>query len=234
MLLVYLFKPRHGLYRFSLGKTTILRYSTQKRQDLHPRYPHSKFCKLVTFIEKRTGGDQNPKKAVLGIKLITPDDEYRQKLFIESLSPETRRHRFFAAKRSLSPAELFKFTHTDFIHDFALAAVNEVTDTFVSTARFMTPQTNQQTCEVAILVHDDYQGMGIGSYVLNYLLNIARIEKKKTALAEVLITNKGAHHLFGSFTKKYHTKISRTTTSVIYEMDLTMPLDDSAIEIQPN
>mmetsp|Transcript_17930 Transcript_17930/g.19960 ORF Transcript_17930/g.19960 Transcript_17930/m.19960 type:complete len:198 (-) Transcript_17930:74-667(-) len=167
-------------------------------------HPNSKFSRDVTFLSRGT----KPSKTLLVIRPITPDDEIREKMFVEKhMSPHSRYMRFFHAKTKLTPKEVHYFTHVDYTHDFALAAVDSTTDSFVGIARYMSPKNDGDTCEMAVTVADKFQGRGIATYITKYLLEIAAMEGKKTCIAETMPDNIATQRLFDRVCGSYaHSK----------------------------
>lgn len=47
-----------------------------------------------------------------------------------------------------------------------------------------------------ICIHPDYQQQGLGTCMINYLLDVARWKKIKIAFLEVRVSNLGAHNLY--------------------------------------
>jgi RimJ/RimL family protein N-acetyltransferase len=102
----------------------------------------------------------------------------------ERLSPRSRELRFLRRKDSLSPAELRYFTDIDHHDHEALAAVNELDGRGVGIARFIRDEHDPEVAEVAVTVVDDWHGRGVGTELLNQLINRAEGEgiRRFTAL----------------------------------------------------
>ncbi|MGB9600866.1 MAG: GNAT family N-acetyltransferase, partial [Myxococcota bacterium] len=68
--------------------------------------------------------------------------------------------------------------------------------------------------EVAIVVRDDYQNRGIGTYMLKYIAQIAMERGISGFKAEVLATNKKMLRVFYKIDMKIETKLDEDTYSL--------------------
>lgn len=118
-------------------------------------------------------------------------------LLIEAFSklePETVYTRFFHNKTSLTDAELARITEPDFTKEVGLVATIDrpEKELIIGAARYVMLQAGQKeecSAEVAFLVEEDYQGLGIASRLLGHLARIARERGVKRFEAEVLARN---------------------------------------------
>lgn len=99
----------------------------------------------------------------------------REELFLK-LSPESLRNRFFGFKLDLTPSELNYFTNVDFTHHVALVAEVDCGShrRLVGVGRFVRGNSKSDHAEVAITVIDEFQGKGIGSLLLQRLIECAQ------------------------------------------------------------
>jgi acetyl coenzyme A synthetase (ADP forming)-like protein len=130
------------------------------------------------------------------IRSIQPSDKARLLAHFRSLSPESVRHRMFAAKKTLEPAELRYFTEVDCSRHVALAAVvrEDASDEFVGIGRYIV--NGSASAEVAFAVVDQYQGRGIGTLLLEHLAAIARSAGIEHLDAHVLADNQQMMRVF--------------------------------------
>lgn len=112
---------------------------------------------------------------IVTIRPICPDDADREQAFVRSLSAEARRQRFFSTLRELSPAALYKFTHTNYPSDMALVAtiIEDGMERQIGVARYASGSDNR-FAEFAIVVSDGFQGKGIATALLSKLFDIAK------------------------------------------------------------
>jgi GNAT superfamily N-acetyltransferase len=129
------------------------------------------------------------------VRPIGPDDGERLAEFHARLSPETVRRRYFSAHPVLSPDELHRFTHVD--GDTRLALVAVLDGAIVGVGRYESiPGTG--TVEVAFVVRDDLQGLGLGRALVELIAEAAAAHGKTELLAETLPENqpmrRALHH----------------------------------------
>lgn len=97
--------------------------------------------------------------------------------------------RFFAAKREFSDQEIEFFLNADFTNHIALVAVlpRNGQDVIVGGGRYIVVRPG--SAELAFMVEDDCQGLGIGSVLMRHLIALARQAGLRELVAEVLPEN---------------------------------------------
>ncbi|MCG5509668.1 bifunctional acetate--CoA ligase family protein/GNAT family N-acetyltransferase [Ectothiorhodospira lacustris] len=134
---------------------------------------------------------QLPDGVNLTIRPIRPEDAKIEQEFVRNLSPEARYFRFMQAVHELTPHMLVRFTQIDYDREMALIAVREQPDGSelqIAVARY-TANPDQQSCEFGLVVADEWQGRGIGSHLMNELMDVARSRGLRTMEGEVLSQN---------------------------------------------
>ncbi|MCU7845658.1 MAG: GNAT family N-acetyltransferase [Candidatus Thiodiazotropha sp. (ex Monitilora ramsayi)] len=111
------------------------------------------------------------------LRLVLPSDKRSMQRAFTELSASSRHKRFFAAKASLSEADLRYFTETDGYDHFAIVAV-ELDESGkegkgLGIARSIRLPGDVACAEVAITVIDRMQGQGIGHLLLERLVDAA-------------------------------------------------------------
>ena len=122
---------------------------------------------------------------VVHLRPIEPADGPALRTFHTSLSDRTVYFRFFSSKRALSDADVEYFTEVDHRDRVALVAIDE--DELVGVCRY--DVVSDGTAEVAFVIRDDHQGLGLGSTMLQRLAAIARDGGVTAFTAEVLPDN---------------------------------------------
>lgn len=133
------------------------------------------------------------------VRAVRPDDKGGMADGIREMSPESLYRRTFSAKRDLSERELTQLTEVDFASVVALVAVmsEEGQDRIVGGGRYIRMgDAAARAAEVAFLVDDAHQGLGIGSRIFKSLVAIARASDITQFEAEVLPSNEGMLRLF--------------------------------------
>ncbi|MEI6360989.1 MAG: GNAT family N-acetyltransferase [Actinomycetes bacterium] len=119
------------------------------------------------------------------LRPITPADGDTLRTFHESLSNRTVYFRFFSAKPALTDADVKYFTSVDHVQRVALIALDA--GTMVGVGRF--DALGDGSAEVAFVIRDDVQGLGLGSVLLEHLVAAARELGLQRFVAEVLPEN---------------------------------------------
>ena len=120
----------------------------------------------------------------------------------QRLSPMSRYRRFLAYRRTLTPAEVERFTRCDGQNHFALAAVIHRRGEGVEgigVARFVRMADEPVAAEVAVTVIDDYQGQGLGRLLMARLLSAAAERGVRELRSSVLADNRPMLSLARSF-----------------------------------
>jgi GNAT superfamily N-acetyltransferase len=121
------------------------------------------------------------------IRAIREADEAELQQFVRNLSLASRYPRFMAAIRELPEAMLDRFVHPDPGHEVALVACSP-TGAIVGLAQYVADESGDG-CEVAIVVADAWQRIGLGTILLATLISIARHYGITHVHADVLADN---------------------------------------------
>src|SRR4051812_31024026 len=100
------------------------------------------------------------------VRPILPSDDERLTRFHESLSPETTRMRYFSAHPHLSDRETARFTDVDHIDREAWVVL--LGEEIIGVGRYERLE-NPLDAEVAFVVADRWQGLGVGPILLRQL-----------------------------------------------------------------
>ncbi len=119
------------------------------------------------------------------LRPITPGDGDALRAFHSGLSPRTVYFRFFSAKPELTDADVEYFTHVD--HESRVAFLALDRHDIIGVGRF--DALGDGRAEVAFLIRDDMQGLGLGSVLLEHLAGAARERGVTRFVAEVLPAN---------------------------------------------
>lgn len=81
---------------------------------------------------------------------------------------------------------------------------------------------------MAVALRDDYQGNGIGSYLMEYLVEIAVRHDFRVIIAEVLFDNHAARHMMDRFKKFYPVEITSPGQGCVsYRVDVSSATEQS-------
>jgi acetyltransferase len=160
---------------------------------VHP-YP----VDLIRHISLKDGSE-------ITLRPIRPEDAEMEQTFVKSLSEDTRYFRFMDALRELPRSLLVRFTQLDYQREMAIIALTGSGDTEqqVAVARYTT-NPDGESCEFAVVIADAWQGKGLGTILMRYLMEIAGKRGLKIMEGEVLGANPNMLHLMASlgFTSK--------------------------------
>ncbi|HET7203492.1 MAG TPA: GNAT family N-acetyltransferase [Steroidobacteraceae bacterium] len=125
------------------------------------------------------------------IRPIRPEDARLEQEFVHRLSEESRFLRFMFGLHDLTPAMLSKFTQIDYDREMALIVVRHGPDGAeqqIGVARYIT-LLEDETCEFAIVVSDEWQGKGIARRLFQHLIDVARERRLKVMTGITLREN---------------------------------------------
>jgi acetyltransferase len=157
-------------------------------------YPH---LIITPYPTKFTKSWQLSDGTAVLLRAIRPEDEPAEHEMLASLSQETLRTRFFSAIKDISHEWLVLFCNIDY--DRHMAIVAELRENgkkkMIGVARLIIDQ-DLMSGELAILVHDRFQGKGLGYKFVQQLIEIARERGLKDLRADVLTENKKMLSIF--------------------------------------
>jgi len=160
------------------------------------------------------------------LRAIEPSDRDALREGLHHLSPESAYYRLFRPKPELTESELDYFTKVDFKNHVALLALLEEDGQRrpVGTARYIVEHPDQGTdsAEIAFVVDDAHQGLGVGTVLLRHLAKIARENGLPRFHASVLGDNR---HMLSVFAKSGLPIRTGFADGVV---DVTLSLGDEA------
>ena len=133
-------------------------------------------------MEKRVGD----LGAVL-LRPIRPEDEALYPQFLQRVSADDLRMRFFTARPDLSHRFLARMTQVDYAREMAFVALSESGE-LLGIARLIA-EPNYVRAEFAVLVRTDLKGKGLGWCLMQHLIAYARAEGLGELHGQVLAAN---------------------------------------------
>ncbi len=126
------------------------------------------------------------------LRPIRPDDAPRLQEAFTRLSAETIYMRFFEAASALSDQQARQLATVDYRQCMAFVGTvqEEGQERVVAVARYsVSPQSEPLIAEAAIVVRDDYQGLGLGKQAMKQLVRYAQAQGVKGLYATVHTAN---------------------------------------------
>src|SRR5215210_3006849 len=118
---------------------------------------------------------------------VQPDDERRFVRLWPRLSAETRYRRFHAPVHRLPMSTVRHLVRVD--HDLREAVVAEIGGEVVGVARYDRSPDDPAAAEIAVVVEDAWQGVGLGRQLLTELIDLAARRGVDTLTATVQADN---------------------------------------------
>ena len=133
---------------------------------------------------------------MVSIRAIRPEDKGLIVEALNKVSAESIYRRFLAIRKEITVEGLKKVTEVDFVDVVALVAVvkKDGNDQIAGGGRYV--RTTGQRAEVAFLIGDAFQGLGIASVLFKHLAAIARDSGITQFEAEVLPSNEAMFKVF--------------------------------------
>jgi acyl-CoA hydrolase/RimJ/RimL family protein N-acetyltransferase len=151
---------------------------------------------------------------------VKPTDEPAMSEMLYSLSKESVRTRYFTATMTFPHRAVQQLTNVDYRNDLAIVGCvpSPAGQEIVAIAQyFLDPQTG--AAEIAFIVQDEWQQRGMGTFLLEYLAQIARRRGVKRFYAKVLPSNRPMLTIFHN--SGYNVKTSFDGEAYSIDFDLT-------------
>lgn len=136
----------------------------------------------------RDGGDYR-------VRPLHPEDAIKLQTLVNSVSPESRYFRFASAMRELPQRLLARLSLIDYEREMALLAlvaraspIAEADEMAIAIVRYVC-NPDGRSCEFALLVHDDYAGRGLGTRMMQSIIEVARDRGLEWMHGLVLVNN---------------------------------------------
>jgi GNAT superfamily N-acetyltransferase len=130
------------------------------------------------------------------IRPVRPDDKPLFVSGFEHLSEESRYLRFMGSKTALSVSDLEFFTELDHEDHEAIGALDPFTGEGLGVARYIRVPDQPQSAEAAVVVIDEWQGRGLGTALLERLVESARDHGIERFMASLFTDNRSMLALF--------------------------------------
>jgi len=125
------------------------------------------------------------------LRPVKPEDEPLVKEMLTSLSGETLKERFFQLVKNISHEMLIKLCNVDYDREMAMVAeIRENGSKKIIGVTGLMVDPGLRMAEFGVIIHDHYQGKGIGCKLIDVLIGIAQEKELKEFYGIVLADNK--------------------------------------------
>jgi len=150
---------------------------------------------------------------------VKPTDEPALSEMLYSLSEESIRTRYMTHTVVFPHRDIQRFTNIDYRHDIAIVGIipRVSGEEIVALGQyFLDPKT--RAAEVAFLVQDEWQQKGMGTFLLDYITQIAKQRGVKKFYAKVLPSNEPMLAIFHNSGYKVNTEFDGYAYDVTFDL----------------
>jgi len=154
------------------------------------------------------------------VRPLKPNDEERLRIFFYGLTEQDVYYRFMGAVRTLPHTRAQPLVVLDYEEKFAIAATvgDESDEEFVGVARWFLDR-GSNFAEVAFTVLPEWQGQGLGTYLLARLIEVAEQKGITGFTAEVLAANRKMLNVFFKSGYEVRSKVEDGVTTLSFSFD---------------
>lgn len=153
------------------------------------------------------------------IRAARPEDAERMVEAFKELDAQSIYTRFFIPKKEITEAELQRFREIDFDTHVRLLCTIERDEREIVIASGIYARLSEDSAEVAFIVEEDYQRLGISKRLLTHLSKIALANGIKNFTAEVLPWNSAMLGVFQSCGWPMKSRTSEGTVHVMLDLE---------------
>ncbi|MEM4734031.1 MAG: GNAT family N-acetyltransferase, partial [Candidatus Bathyarchaeia archaeon] len=144
---------------------------------------------IASYPQKYIAARKLKNDAQVLLRPVKPEDEKRFNEFLSSLSEETMRFRFFQILKDVSHDLLVKYCNLDYNREVTIIAEHQQDSRKIVGAGSVIVEPDGNSGEFAVVVGDEWQGLGLGSKLMDHLIMIARDMRLEWIFGYVLPNN---------------------------------------------
>ncbi|HML02184.1 MAG TPA: bifunctional acetate--CoA ligase family protein/GNAT family N-acetyltransferase [Candidatus Bathyarchaeia archaeon] len=170
------------------------RIAIDPERILHAVQPHEQLV-IAPYPEKYVTQWSLRDGTPVTLRPIKPEDETLFYELFKSLSEETMRFRFFQIIKDMSHETMTRYCNIDYDREIAIVAeVQKDKNRIIGVVRLIS-EPDRESGEYAIVVGDQWQGIGVGSKLLDYIIEIGKDMGLKTIVGYVILSNSAMLHM---------------------------------------
>ncbi len=153
-------------------------------------------------------------------RAIKPSDEETMRRFFYRCSKEMIFYRFFYSIKTMSHDKMQEYVNVDYAKEVSIVGMAEKNDTekIIAEARLIRDE-DSHCGEVAFLIDEAFQGIGVGTYLMELLVSLAREQGLAGVTADVLSENQPMIKVF----EKSKLPLETSLDSGVYHMKISFP-----------
>ncbi|MCW4007930.1 MAG: GNAT family N-acetyltransferase [Candidatus Bathyarchaeota archaeon] len=171
--------------RIVLDWDRILRETAEHQNDLL----------IASYPQKYIAARKLKNGAQVLLRPVKPEDERRFNEFLSSLSEETMRFRFFQILKDVSHDLLARYCNLDYNREVTIIAEHQQDSRKIVGAGSVIVEPDGKSGEFAVVVGDEWQGLGLGSKLMDHLIMIAKDMRLEWIFGYVLPNNYKMLHM---------------------------------------
>ncbi len=150
---------------------------------------------------------------------IKPSDEDMMRRLFYQFSDESKYLRYFARIQTMPHTKMQEYVNIDYVDTVSIVGVisRGRSEEIIAEARY-SYYPREKTHELAFIVEEAYQGKGIASFLVDYLLKIGGERGLKTLCATVLPENKKMLRVFDRSDVEHESKYSDGVIAVTFKL----------------
>jgi acetyltransferase len=154
-----------------------------------PSQPHEHLV-ITPYPKKYAVAGKLKNGTPIVIRPIKPEDEALLDELFRAFSEETMRFRFFQVIKEMTHETLTRYCNIDYNREIAIVAEPEDSRKrrIIGVARLIL-QPGQRKGEFAVAVGDQWQGLGLGSKLVDQIIEIAKDRELKSICGDVMTSN---------------------------------------------
>jgi GNAT superfamily N-acetyltransferase len=160
------------------------------------------------------------------VRPIKPTDESMIRDLFYNLSDSSVYFRYFTPRKSMPHKNVQEYVNVNDQDGLSVVITTGPCEDcrIMAEARYLLDK-NKEFADVSFMIDEDFQGRGLATFLLNFLIEIAAERGVKGFAADVLLSNTAMIKVFDKVPYVQHEKVSEGVVSLKFRFDELKPLD---------